>query len=77
MGSTTWNDVDNIKHQCGDNVSFLFNQRVLSISDEAFLLVVLYNYSANWMSEIVIKNAKVRTLVCCMCNIVFTYTGIC
>ena len=72
VGSTNWNDVDNMKHHCGDNVS-LFNQGVLSISDEAFLLVVLYNYSANWMPEIVIKNAMVRTLVCCMCNIVFTY----
>ena len=59
VGSTNWNNVDNFKHHCGDNVS-LFNERVLSISDEAFLLVVLYNYSATWTSEIVIRNTKVK-----------------
>ena len=68
VGSTNWNDVDKMMLHCGDYVS-LFNDGVLSISDEAFLLLVLY--SANWMSEIKIKNAKVRSHVCCMCYIVF------
>ena len=70
VGSAKWNDVDNMNHYCGDNI-FWFQQHVLSISDEAFLLTVLYNYSANWMSEIVIRNAKVNTFVCVSCNIVF------
>ena len=68
VGSAKWNDVDNMNQHCGDNV-ILFQQQVLSISDNAFLLTVLYNYSANWMSEIVIRNAKVSTFVCVSCNI--------
>jgi hypothetical protein len=68
VGSAKWNDVNNMNLHCGDNV-ILFQQQVLSISDEAFLLTVLYNYSANWMSEIVIKNAKVSTFVCVSYNI--------
>ena len=75
MGSTNWNDVDSMNHHCEDNVS-LFNDGVLSISDTAFLLVVLCNYSANWMLEIMIKNIKVRSLVCCMFYNVLLYPGI-
>jgi hypothetical protein len=49
VGSAKWNDVDNMNQHCGDNV-IMFQQQVLSISDEAFLLTVLYNYCANGMS---------------------------
>ena len=75
VGTTDWNDVSNMEQHCRDNV-ILFNQRVLSISDEAFLLLVLYNDSANWMSKIVIGNSKVRSRMCCMCDIVLSYPGI-
>jgi hypothetical protein len=68
VGYTKWNDVDNMNQHCGDNVIW-FQEHVFSVSDEAFLLTVLYNYSANWMSEIVIRNAKVSTFVCGSCNI--------
>lgn len=36
---------------CGDNAPN-FHNYVLSISDEAFLLLVLINYSATWMAKI-------------------------
>ena len=62
VGYTKWNDVDNMNQKCGDNVLW-FQEHVFSVCDEAFLLTVLYNYSANWMSEIVICNAKVSAFV--------------
>jgi hypothetical protein len=64
--------LDNMNQHCGDNVLW-FQEHVFSVSDETFLLTVLYNYSANWMSEIVIRNAKVSTFVCVSCYIVWTY----
>ena len=67
VGYAKWNNVDNMNQHCGDNV-LCFQERVFSVSDEAFLLTVLYNYSANWMSEIIIENAKVSTFVCVICS---------
>ena len=69
VGYAKWNDVDNMDQHCEDNVLW-FQEHVFSVSDEAFLLTVLYNYSANWMSEIVIENAKVSTFGCVSCYIV-------
>ena len=62
VGYMKWNDVDNMIQNCGDNVLW-FQEHVFLVSDEAFLLTVLYNYSANWMTEIVIRNAKVSAFV--------------
>jgi hypothetical protein len=73
VGYAKWNDVDNMNEHCGDNV-LRFQEHVFSISDETFLLTVLYNYSANWMSEIVIENAKVSTFSCVSCYIFLTIT---
>ena len=46
---------------CGNNAS-LFNDRVLSLSDEAFLLVVLINNSAEWMWKIEMETTEVRAM---------------
>ena len=43
VGYTKWNDVDNMNQNCGDNVLW-FQEHVFSVSDQAFLLTVLYNY---------------------------------
>jgi hypothetical protein len=48
---------------CRGNAA-LFNEFVLSISDEAFLLLVLLNYTATWMSEMTNEQAKVSKVVC-------------
>jgi hypothetical protein len=45
---------------CGSNNRF-FEWFVLSISDEAFLLVVLDNYSARWQAEYANDIKKVST----------------
>jgi hypothetical protein len=48
-----------MKHYCCTSDPKLFNANVLSVSDEAFLLLVLINGGARWMSEIKRENGKV------------------
>jgi glycine cleavage system aminomethyltransferase T len=40
----------------------LFNDFVFSQSDEAFLLLVLLNYTETWMSEFTHEQSKVRLI---------------
>jgi hypothetical protein len=56
--SSIWNNDVTMEQYCGDNAAN-FNNYVLSISDEAFLLIVLINYAATWMSEIAEEHRKV------------------
>ena len=56
--SSVWNNDARMKQYCGENADF--HNYVLSISDEAFLLVVLINYTATWMSEIAAEHRKVN-----------------
>ena len=56
--SSIWNNDATMEQYCGDNAAN-FNNYVLSISDEAFLLLVLINYAATWMSEIAEEHRKV------------------
>ena len=49
--SSIWNRDAIMTQYCVDKASN-FHKYVLSISDEAFLLLVLINYSATWMAEI-------------------------
>jgi len=56
--SSIWNRDAIMTQYCGDNASN-FHNYVLSISDEAFLLLVLINYSATWMAEIEDESCKV------------------
>jgi hypothetical protein len=58
VGSSKWNNDFNMEQNCGDNAQN-FHRHVLSISDEAFLLLVLYNYSATWFGEIKNEHRKV------------------
>jgi hypothetical protein len=44
-----WNNEANMAAYCGSNDCFL-ERIVLSISDKAFLLVMLHNYSARWQA---------------------------
>ena len=61
VGASNWNNTDNMEKYCGNNAS-VFNDRVLSLSDEAFLLVVLINYSAEWMWKIEMEMTEVRNI---------------
>ena len=58
VGASNWNNTDNMEKYCGNNAS-VFNDRVLSLSNEAFLLVVLINYSAEWMWKIQMEMMEV------------------
>ena len=51
VGITHWNNKSNMLQYCGEGDA-LINEYILSISDEAFLLLVLFNYTATWMSEL-------------------------
>ena len=51
-----------MNHYCCTTDPKLFNANVLSVSDEAFLLLVLINGGARWMSEIKREHGKV-----CIC----------
>jgi hypothetical protein len=66
--SSIWNRDAIMTQYCGDNASN-FHEYILSISDEAFLLLVLINYSATWMAEIEEEHRKVRLvlIVCVPC----------
>ena len=61
VGKRQWNDKANMTRNCGDSAQ-LFNDHVFSISDEAFMLVVLLNYTETWMSEVERELTKVSTM---------------
>ena len=58
VGSSTWNSDSNMEQFCGDN-NDNFQAYVLSVSDEAFMLLVLINYGPTWFSEIMLERHKV------------------
>jgi hypothetical protein len=58
-----WNDVTNMRRYCGESDD-LFHHHILSKSDEAFLLLVLINYTGYWLSEMEIKKSAVRSCPC-------------
>jgi hypothetical protein len=49
-----------MKAYCGADDPKEFGKHVLTISDEAFFLLVLINYSAHWYIEIQKKTKEVR-----------------
>ena len=62
VSKRAWNNEANMAAYCGSS-NRPFERFVLSISDEAFLLVVLDNYSARWQAEYDIDIKNVRTFV--------------
>ena len=40
-----------------------FHNHVMSLSDEAFLIIVLMNYSARWYAELTVETKKVSARV--------------
>jgi hypothetical protein len=69
VSKCAWNNEANMAACCGSS-NRLFERFVLSISDEAFLLVVLDNYSACWQAEYAnnIKNANTCAHVITLCK---------
>jgi hypothetical protein len=60
VSKRAWNNEANMATYCGSS-NRLFERFVLSIRDEAFLLVVLDNYSARWQAEYANNIKKVKT----------------
>jgi hypothetical protein len=61
VSTRVWNDQVNMKRNCTGNEQ-LFQNDVFSISDEAFMLVMLINHTATWMQEIQDEHRKVKTV---------------
>jgi hypothetical protein len=59
VSAKVWNNETNMKAYCGTDHPKEFGKHVLTVSDEAFLLIVLINYSAHWYSEIQKKTKDV------------------
>jgi hypothetical protein len=60
VSAKVWNNETNMNAYCGTDDPREFGKHVLTVSDEAFLLIVLINYSAHWYSEIQKKAKEVR-----------------
>lgn len=60
VSSRAWNNESNMRDYCRTD-DVVFERHVLSISDEAFLLVVLLNYAPRWHVEYVNEIKEVRT----------------
>ena len=63
VSKRAWNDGANMAAYCDSNNRFC--ERFVSISDEAFLLVVLDNYFARWQAEYANDIKKVKHLCTC------------
>jgi hypothetical protein len=59
VSSSVWNDDALMAKYCGDNEQN-FQEHVLTISDETFLLLVLLNYAARWSAEVHLETKMVR-----------------
>lgn len=62
VSTQVWNDETRMRNFCGDSLQ-LFHEHILSVSDEAFLLLVLINYTTTWLAEIRNERAEVS---CCV-----------
>jgi hypothetical protein len=57
MGYNEWHSISNCRSACtGSNLDF---ERWFTISDEAFILLVIVNYSKRWQSEVQSEFRKV------------------
>jgi hypothetical protein len=58
VSNSVWNDNALTVAYCGNNQQNI-QEHVLTISDEAFLLLVLVNYAARWTAEIQLESKSV------------------
>lgn len=66
VSTSAWNDETNMRRYCGASDD-LFHHHILSKSDEAFMLLVLINYTGYWLSEMQIKKSEVSSCACALC----------
>ena len=64
VSSSVWNNDALMAKYCGDNQDN-FQEYVLTVSDEAFMLLVLVNYAARWAAELQMES-KMVSYYCCL-----------
>ena len=60
VGSSKWNNTINMENHCATTDRKVWSKKILSISDEAFILLCLINYGKRWFAELV----KTEKMVC-------------
>ena len=63
VGVSRWNNHVNMDAYCATSDRKLWNDKILSISDEAFILVCLINYGKRWYAQDIKAERKVRNNV--------------
>ena len=63
MHYNQWNDDVNMEANCTTTNRRVWNKKILSISDEAFILLCLINYGKRWFAEVLKAKRKVRTVI--------------
>ena len=61
--SARWNDDVNMEANCTTTDRRVWNKKILSISDEAFILLCLINYGKRWFAEVLKAEKKVRKVI--------------
>jgi hypothetical protein len=61
VGSSKWNNTINMENHCATTDRKVWSKKILSISDEAFILLCLINYGKRWFAELV-KTEKMVSL---------------
>jgi hypothetical protein len=64
VSSSVWNNDALMAEYCGNNEHNL-QEHVLTISDEAFLLLILVDYAPCWSAEVQLENKMVKELCGC------------
>ena len=61
--SARWNDDVNMEANCTTTDRRVWNKKILSISDEAFILLCLINYGKRWFAKVLKAEKKVRKVI--------------
>ena len=67
VSNKVWNNDRLMSQYCGSD-QLAFHEHILTISDEAFLLLVLINYAARWKAELNIEHKKVSQQLFIFCH---------
>jgi hypothetical protein len=67
ISTKVWNNDRLMSQYCGSD-PLAFHEHILTISDEAFLLLVLINYAARWKAELNIEHKKVSQQLFNFCH---------
>jgi hypothetical protein len=61
--SARWNDDANMEANCTTTDRRVWNKKILSISDEAFILLCYISYGKRWFAKVFKAEKKVRKVI--------------